>query len=782
MAFANDRARLEDPFEITADRIDYDGRRDLYVATGRVRVMQTDRTLRADWVAFSTTTRIGVAEGAVELVDGRDVLQAEFMVFDVDSLRGMFFQGGFDAGSQGFKVRAKEMIRTGENTFSVRDGVFSTCQCEEGETLPWQIHAATADVELGEYGTVQNTRFEVLGLPVLWVPWAFFPIKSDRATGLLLPQIEFGGRGGYGVGLPFFWAAHPQVNVTLTPRLYSERGFKGDAEIEYVYGERSEGRLFFSGLRDSKRQPTSAINKERWAFLAETDHELPADWRWQTQLNLASDNFYADDFSELRSYNAFRFLESTTSVNRNFGASGGVGVMMGARWADDIYGFNVPKPAGASRSTFHDSDDFIQQRMGEGRFDIQPGTLVAPFGLDTRFDSEVIHFRSRRNHEDVFEAQPGVVLDNANGHFYDIGVDGALGNSTTLGEGDGIFQPGEAVAERGTRVVVHPRVSRRFRIADLAEFEPEIGFSQTLYRTDQQEFAERGLLTARAELRSRFARRYAFGKNGQLRHILEPRVGWAYVSARRQHRNPLFVPGAMVRQSRLRTLSLENLTRDPSDRIGTVNRVVLGLGQRVYSRRHSRGPLRMNLDVLTAVDWDFAEEGLGGFHLDARMMNVGPFSARAVGTLDLEAGAVDEGGFDLGFRKRLSHPVFRTLRFSVGYRYRRHLPPLLEVDRGLIQVGELDSVNQLNLLTEVQVTARWRLRFSTIYKFAGESEFLRNQGTVEYTSKCRCWAAGATVAANRRNGISGGINIRFMGLGDGKDNVFGRGVGTGARF
>ena len=61
-AQADGRARLEDPFEITADRIDYDGARDLYVATGHVHVVQEGRSLSANWVAFSTGTRIGVAE------------------------------------------------------------------------------------------------------------------------------------------------------------------------------------------------------------------------------------------------------------------------------------------------------------------------------------------------------------------------------------------------------------------------------------------------------------------------------------------------------------------------------------------------------------------------------------------------------------------------------------------------------------------------------------------------------------------------------------------------
>ena len=117
-----------------------------------------------------------------------------------------------------------------------------------------------------------------------------------------------------------------------------------------------------------------------------------------------------------------------------------------------------------------------------------------------------------------------------------------------------------------------------------------------------------------------------------------------------------------------------------------------------------------------------------------------------------------------------------------GYRYRRRLPTFLESNRGQARVNETDSVSQLNLLGELQLAMRVQLRYSTIFKIAGEDEFIRNQGTVEYVSKCRCWAVGATVAFDRRDQISGGFSVRFMGLGDRRDSAFGRGFGTGVNF
>jgi len=72
LAVAGDRARMSEPFEITADRILFDDARNLYVAEGHVVVDQVNRRLKARWLAFSTETRIGVAEGEVELEDGPD--------------------------------------------------------------------------------------------------------------------------------------------------------------------------------------------------------------------------------------------------------------------------------------------------------------------------------------------------------------------------------------------------------------------------------------------------------------------------------------------------------------------------------------------------------------------------------------------------------------------------------------------------------------------------------------------------------------------------------------
>ena len=62
-------------------------------------------------------------------------------------------------------------------------------------------------VKVGGYATAQNTTVEILGVPVVWLPWLIFPVKTERETGVLFPHFGLRGDAGLGAGLPLFWAA-----------------------------------------------------------------------------------------------------------------------------------------------------------------------------------------------------------------------------------------------------------------------------------------------------------------------------------------------------------------------------------------------------------------------------------------------------------------------------------------------------------------------------------------------------------------------------------------------
>jgi LPS-assembly protein len=231
------------PVEVRADSLEYESQRDVWVGRGHVVIDRQGRMLTADWVSFNPATRKGVAAGNVVIREGADEVIAEFVHFDVDTLQGILFDGELDAATSGFRLAGEEVRKTGELTYTFRNGSFTTCRCPEEGRDPWTIEADEADLEIDGYGTARNTTFEVLGVPVLWLPWMIYPLLTERQTGFLFPEYGASNRSGSDVGLPFFWAARHNVNVTFTPRYLSKRGYKQDVAVEYVFGERSGGEL-----------------------------------------------------------------------------------------------------------------------------------------------------------------------------------------------------------------------------------------------------------------------------------------------------------------------------------------------------------------------------------------------------------------------------------------------------------------------------------------------------------------------------------------------------------
>src|SRR5215470_6366603 len=93
-------------FTLTANVVNYDSERDLYEATGDVKIVQVDgRTLTADWVVFNGTTRTGVASGDVVLSGAQNTVHAQFVAVDLRSTVSVALQGSMDNPVPGFLVR-----------------------------------------------------------------------------------------------------------------------------------------------------------------------------------------------------------------------------------------------------------------------------------------------------------------------------------------------------------------------------------------------------------------------------------------------------------------------------------------------------------------------------------------------------------------------------------------------------------------------------------------------------------------------------------------------------
>jgi len=773
-ALAGREFDLDQPTEVTADEIEYEAQRGLYIAQGNVRIVQGDRSIDADWMVFSRRTERGIASGNVLYVDSVETLNAEFLQFDLQTLQGLVYQAHLDTGPGGFLVDADRLIKTGDDTYTVQAGVFTTCRCPEGERDPWRIKARKGDVRMGGYATTQNSTIDILGVPVIWLPWMIFPVKTERESGVLFPRFGYQSRSGFELGLPIFWAARDELNVTFTPVWLSDRGFKPELELEYVIGEKSGGSLFASYIHDQQRvrdknsgdtpPPGGWPEVDRWAVVLDHDQHLPGDWRARADVKLVSDNNYVDDFSALSQLRFNRYLESTMFGFRDFGADGRWNLLGAIEWADDLQA-----PDGLDR------DDFVLQRLPELSADLLSTPAERLWSLVGSLESQFIYFYSPDKPQDVYPVQidPGTgdqvpVVPVGDDLWVDFGIDSlpylpsvSGYDKLGIGEEDGVFQEGEPLASNGGRLVIHPRIAKPMRLWDWLELYGDVGWRQMLYFGTAQDFAEQGRATVRVDLRSRLRGFFDMPWFGGIDHVAEPGFGYTFLSRPTSSDSPIFVPASEIPQYRLRQLDRQNVILDPSDRIVGRNGFALGVRNRFYQR--DGGKLLAELDL--SVDYNLADRGrdFSHFVLDSRLHPLRRFATDLELALNTRNGNVDEGR--VGFS---AYPHDRVL-FRVGYRYRKQLPRFLESYLGDKGLGDFDdgfaTLDQIDGGLRFTLGRSWAFYYAVVYDLEAKV-LLGNGGGVEFRSKCRCWAVGVDLRDDRRTGFRFSIRYSILGIGD----------------
>lgn len=376
------------------------------------------------------------------------------------------------------------------------------------------------------------------------------------------------------------------------------------------------------------------------------------------------------------------------------------------------------------------------------------------------------------------------MITRADGVFIDAGIDGQPdglesssgsffdfhGDNTDKGgpEGNGLFDEGELLADRGHRVDLWPRIGVPLRLLDSVELYSEVGWRETLYQSQELDFERRGMFTLQVDLRTRFERRFGASYS----HILEPRLGYGLVTAPGQSENPLFVPDTAVPQQRIRQLELANVLGDPADRVGRFNGLVYGFANKIYQERPGRGRrLLADFSVTTQVnfetgrrraDWSVARNRYAPIYFNGRVFPLKGVRAQLGLGVDPEQANISEGLAEIWWR----HPFGHALTFQ--YRYLRDIPAFFEdfarQNERFENFVDVTKVSQVSGIARVALTRQWSADYTLIYSF-DLSELIAQRGAVHYFSRCRCWGLGFSISESRSRGLQFNVLYEIVGLG-----------------
>ena len=300
-------------WQITADKMSYMEKERVVTAEGDVVIRRGAQSLSAQKATYNEKTGIVEVSGGVRWESEGDVLEAEKAVFDLNKSTGTITEGRLFLRENNFRISGESIEKVGPNTYRIKDFKATAC---DGEKPAWSFTGSEMSVTLEGYGKVKHVAFRIKDFPVFYVPYAVFPAKTKRQSGLLLPAVGYSRLNGYGFEQPIYWAISEQTDATFYERYMSERGLMQGLEFRYVAPKDSKGDFLFDILSDDietknlsdpeqvKISPFPRTNQTRYWLRSKTDQQLPLGIEARLDTDYVSDQDYLREFPGLTGFSA----------------------------------------------------------------------------------------------------------------------------------------------------------------------------------------------------------------------------------------------------------------------------------------------------------------------------------------------------------------------------------------------------------------------------------------------------------------------------------------------
>ena len=202
-----------------------------------------------------------------------------------------------------------------EDRATISSGNYTTCN---GPDPDWYLRTSKLTLDEGEgIGYARNAVLFFKGVPIAGTPRISFPLTDERVSGFLAPTIASSTSSGLQVTTPYFWNIAPNRDVTLFPRYMAQRGLMLGADVRYLEREFA-GETRFEFIND-----TSLPGATRYGFSSRHNQVLAPGLTLATDLNGASDDYYARDFplSHVWARGGVNRRLLTQSIAFNYGAA-----------------------------------------------------------------------------------------------------------------------------------------------------------------------------------------------------------------------------------------------------------------------------------------------------------------------------------------------------------------------------------------------------------------------------------------------------------------------------
>ncbi len=267
---------------------------------GNIRVQRPDQQLFADKATYNRALKTLEVHGNIRYEAVDFTTQADYALIALEGGKGRFENSQYVIPTRHARGSSRVIDIQSSDLTVFRQASYTTCDPGNED---WILRASSVELNRGSgMGSAWNARIAFQGVPFIYIPYIRFPITNERMTGLLAPTYGTSKLGGTELALPIYINLHPQLDLTITPHNYTNRGLKWDNELRYLshYG---------SGKIHTEQIDDGVYGQERRLFEYNHTGQLTGGWSSDLLYNRVSDRYYFNDFGNSLSVSSLTHLE-----------------------------------------------------------------------------------------------------------------------------------------------------------------------------------------------------------------------------------------------------------------------------------------------------------------------------------------------------------------------------------------------------------------------------------------------------------------------------------------
>ncbi len=243
---------------------------------------------------------------------GQEPMSGDQIEYNFSTKRGKILMGKTKM-QPGF-YRGSKIYRIADSTLLVKDGIFTSCEYIDHPHYYFQSNRIR--IKIKDKIVARPVTFYIADIPLAWFPFAIFPNKHGRQSGLVIPKYGEGTTTGRFLrGFGYYWAPNDYFDASFLMDFYDRIGLAYRTRMRYNVRYKLKGSF---AAEYFPRDPATGNHVERWRLRFTHQQIIQPGWRISGRGSFSSDKQFVRQLSPNLSDRLNQNVTSNLTINKRW--------------------------------------------------------------------------------------------------------------------------------------------------------------------------------------------------------------------------------------------------------------------------------------------------------------------------------------------------------------------------------------------------------------------------------------------------------------------------------